>query len=167
MKRTALLTAFVAVVGLVFGSTGLKGEDEDNGLRTRLTGFQEVPPILTNGKGTLTLTIGSSSIAYTLTFSDLSSSATMSHIHFGERGVSGAIFVFLCGGGGKPTCPAGGGTVTGTITGADVLAVPAQGITAGSFTDLLRILRSGDAYANVHTTDHLAGEIRGQISPED
>src|SRR5437667_2610642 len=52
--------------------------------------------------------------------------------------------------------------VTDTITAADVLAVPEQGITGGDFSDLLRILKSGNAYVNVHTVNHLGGEIRGQ-----
>ena len=77
------------------------------------------------------------------------------------------FFVFLCGGGSKPACPAAGGTVTDTITAADVLAVPEQGITGGDFSDLLRILKSGNAYVNVHTVNHLGGEIRGQVKVDD
>jgi hypothetical protein len=80
--------------------------------------------------------------------------------------VSGAVFVFFCGGGGKPACPAGGGTVTGTVTAADVLAVDAQGIRAGNFMDLRRILLSGEGYVNVHTTNFPNGEIRGQLVVE-
>jgi hypothetical protein len=132
-----------------------------------LTGFQEVSPILSDGTGVFTASVNSTSLTYTLTFSGLSSAATASHIHFGQKGVSGNVFVFLCGGGGKPMCPAGGGTVNGTITGLDVLGVPPQGVTAGSFADLLRILRSGEAYVNVHSANHQGGEIRGQISSED
>jgi len=161
------LVVFLVAAGIVIGSSGLAGEDSGNSLQARLTGFQEVPPILSDGKGAFTASGDSSSLTYSLTFSGLSSSALVSHIHFGQKGVSGAVFVFLCGGGGKPACPAGGGTVTGTITGADVLGVAAQGVTAGSFADLLRILRSGEAYVNVHTTNHQGGEIRGQVSLED
>lgn len=167
MKRTRLLMVAPVMVCLWIGSTSIARADSGNNLRTRLTGFHEVPPILTDGTGLFTASVGSSSLTYSLTFSNLSSAATAAHIHFGQPGVNGSVVVFLCGGGGKPACPAGGGTVTGTITAADVLAVPAQGVTGGSFADLLRILRSGDAYTNVHTTDHPAGEIRGQISPED
>ncbi|HKF43371.1 MAG TPA: CHRD domain-containing protein [Thermoanaerobaculia bacterium] len=164
MKRTVLAAAILAAAGLVIRSGSLAAQDSQENFQTGLTGFQEVPPILTGGKGVLNLELSSSSIAYSLTFSGLSSDALASHIHFGERGVNGAVIVFLCGGGGKPACPAGGGTVTGTITGADVLGVAAQGVTAGSFADLVRILMSGDGYANVHTTNHPGGEIRGQIS---
>jgi CHRD domain-containing protein len=52
------------------------------------------------------------------------------------------------------------------VTASDVVAVPAQGLTAGSFADLVRILRSGDAYVNVHTTNFPGGEIRAQISED-
>jgi hypothetical protein len=133
-------------------------------LAARLTGFQQVPSILTDGTGSFSATLGSSSLTFTLKYSGLSGPATGAHIHFGQRGVNGAIFVFFCGGP-KPACPAGtSGTLTGTITAADVVGVPAQGITAGSFADLVRILRSGDAYVNVHTANFPAGEIRAQLS---
>jgi hypothetical protein len=53
--------------------------------------------------------------------------------------------------------------VTRTVTAADVVADPTQGVSAGDFAGVLRIIRNGDAYANVHTKNHGTGEIRGQI----
>jgi CHRD domain-containing protein len=167
MTQTKLLIVGTTIACLVIGSARIAGADSDTSLRARLTGFQQAPAILSNGTGVFTASVSSSSLTYSLTFSNLSSSAAAAHIHFGQRGLNGAVVVFFCGGGGKPACPAGGGTVTGTVTAADVLGVPAQGVTAGSFADLLRILRSGDAYVNVHTTNFPGGEIRGQISQED
>ena len=159
---------------LAFGALCANADENDNGqFRTKLTGFQEVPPKLTDGHGTFTSTLNpdGTSLSFTLTYTGLTGPATMSHIHFGQPGVNGAIFVFFCGGGGKPACPSGAGaltaTVTGTITAADVLSVPAQGITSGSFSDLLRILQSGDAYVNVHTPTFPGGEIRGQLKGDD
>lgn len=101
---------------------------------TRMAGFSETPPILTNGHGSFNATLRGTSLTYTETFSGLTSPVTQSHIHFAERDVPGAVFVFLCtnlgnGPAGTPACPAGGGTVTGTITAADVLGVPSQNIT--------------------------------------
>ena len=148
-------------------------ENGDGQFRTKLTGFQEVPPKLTDGHGTFNSTLSSdgTSLSFTMTYTGLTDPAIASHIHFAQPGVNGAVFVFLCGGGGKPACPSGAGaltgTVTGTITAADVLSVPDQGVTAGSFSDLLRILQSGDAYVNVHTPLHPGGEIRGQLKGDD
>jgi hypothetical protein len=80
------------------------------------------------------------------------------------------VVVFFCGGGGRPACPDGpghSGSITGTWTAADVLAVPAQNVTAGDFAGLVKILRVNLGYANVHTTLFPAGEIRGQVSSDD
>ena len=74
---------------------------------------------------------------------------------------------FLCGGGGKPACPTPSGTVTGTITAADIIGPAAQGIGPGEFAEALRATRAGAAYVNVHTTVFPGGEIRGQISGRD
>ena len=159
---------FICVL-LAIGALCANADENDNGqFRTKLTGFQQVPSILTEGHGNFTATLSSdgTSLSFTLSYTGLTTSATASHIHFAQPGVNGAIFVFLCGGS-KPACPSGAGTLTGTVTGtitaADVLAVPSQGVTGGSFSDLLRILQSGDAYVNVHTPDFPAGEIRGQL----
>lgn len=153
---------------LAIGNAGnAVADSEDVALTGRLTGFQAVPSILTNGTGTFSAKLGTSSLTFTLTYSNLSGPATAAHIHFGQRRVN-AVAVFFCGSP-KPACPAGtSGTLTGTVTGADVVSVPAQGVTAGSFADLVRILQSGDGYVNVHTANFPDGEIRAQISqPED
>ena len=72
-----------------------------------------------------------------------------------------------CGGGGRPACPDGpghSGSLTGTWTAADVVAVPSQNVTAGDFPGFLKILRVHLGYANIHTTLFSGGEIRGQVS---
>jgi len=149
----------------------------DDGGRNRfkgetLSGYQEVVgpgPISTTGTGTFeaTLTSAGNEISYRLTYSALEGGAvTQAHIHFGQRSVGGSVVAFLCGGGGKPACPASPATVTGTIVAADI-GTPgsaAQGIETGSFEEAVRALRAGAIYANVHTTRWPAGEIRGQIN---
>ena len=136
--------------------------------RASLSGFNEVLPILTNGTGSFHATLQGSQLTYTVSFSGLTTPVTQSHIHFAEKGVNGSVFVFLCsnlgnGPTGTPACPAGGGTVSRTVRAADVLGVSLQNITAGDFAGAIRILRSGDAYVNVHTSKFPAGEIRGQV----
>lgn len=137
----------------------------------RLVGFEETPvAIFSKGSGTLDLDLNRNArtITFKLTFSGLSAPVTQSHIHFGKRHVGGGITVFFCtnlsnGPAGTQACPAGGGTVTGTITGANVLAITAQAMPAGDFDALVTLLETHTAYANVHTTNFPGGEIRGQI----
>jgi len=71
---------------------------------------------------------------------------------------------FLCGGGGKPACSNGEGTVTGTVNAGNVIGPSGQGITAGQFDEVIRAMRHGLSYANVHTVTFPSGEIRGQIN---
>jgi CHRD domain len=160
------ILAIAGVLALAF-TTAIANEGATK-FSTSMTGFEETPPILTNGIGSFHATVNGNSLTYTETFSGLTSNVRQSHIHFGQRALAGNVFVFLCtnlgnGPAGTPACPAAGGTVTGTVTAASVLGVPSQNISAGNFAALLRILRSGDAYVNVHTDNFPAGEIRGQL----
>ncbi len=129
-----------------------------------LSGLDETPSILTSATGTFTASLSSdaASLSFTLAYANLSSAPTEAHIHFAQPGVAGNVVVLLCGGS-KGSCPAGSGTVTGTLAGADVLEISSQGVNAGSFADLLNILRSGNAYVNVYTANYAGGELRGQL----
>jgi hypothetical protein len=44
-----------------------------------------------------------------------------------------------------------------------VIGPSGQGIDPGEFNELVRAMRAGVTYANVHTEKHGTGEIRGQI----
>ena len=137
-------------------------------LRARLTGFEEVPPISTTGRGDFRAEVKDDEIEFRLRYSELQGGSVVgAHIHFAQRGVNGAIVVHFCGTGGKPACPPAPATLEGTITAADVVAVPAQGIGAGELDEVLRAIRAGRGYVNVHTIMFPAGEIRGQIRVED
>jgi CHRD domain-containing protein len=132
-----------------------------------LKGYEEVPAISTQANGLFAAFIADdgSSIAWTLVYSGLEGgTVSAAHIHLGQPAVAGAIVIHFCGTGGKPPCPPSPGTLQGTSTAADVVAVPAQGIAAGEIAEVVRAIREGQAYVNVHTTPaYPAGEIRGQI----
>jgi hypothetical protein len=103
-------------------------------------------------------------VDFTLTFSGLATNAVVSHIHFGFPRASGGVMIFLCGGGGQPACPAAtSGTVTGTITAANVTGPAAQGVKAMDLATALKLVEGGAGYVNVHDATFPAGEIRGQI----
>jgi hypothetical protein len=134
----------------------------------RLFGANEVPPINTDGRANFQMVIRPSAITFSLTFSGLSSPLAVAHTHFGVPKVNGGVMIFLCGGGGQPACPATtSGTITGTITAANVVGPTGQGVAAGDLDTALEILRDGLSYANMHTTNFSGGEIRGQVRGED
>ena len=104
---------------------------------------------------------------YRLTYSDLTA-VTQAHIHFGKRHVGGGIIVFLCSNlmgapAGTQACPDSAGTVTGSITAANIIGPAGQNVTPGDFAALVEILESHTAYGNIHTMKFPVGEIRGQI----
>jgi hypothetical protein len=164
----ALLTIITLAATLSY--TARADSDDVVVLKARITGFQEVTPKLTTGQGTFVgkISADNQSITFTETWTGLTGPPTVSHIHFGQPGVSGGVVIFLCTTPGtvnpiQPTCEQNAtGSATGTLTAQGVLN-PDQGVTPGNFADLLRIIRSGDSYANIHTTKFPGGEIRGQI----
>lgn len=144
-------------------------------ISTDLTGYNETPLTINSaatGEFEATISQDGTQIAYTLTYSGFLSPVTQSHIHFGRPAIGGMIVLFLCtnlsppsGVPTPPPCPSPSGTVTGTLTAADVIARPAQGIDAGQagLDEMLKAIRVGAAYANVHTTTFPSGEIRGVL----
>jgi hypothetical protein len=169
MKKLALVAA-VALAAVVVVTVGSYASSGPSTVRANLNGYQENVSISTTGVGGFTATINDEEqlIEYELTYSGLEGGATLfAHIHFGAPDNNGGVSAFLCGGGDKPACPQVAGTITGEIDAADVIGPSAQGIEPGEFAELVRAIRVGHAYANVHTTRWPAGEIRGQIANED
>ena len=174
MKRCVAIA--VAVLAVVLGLTesvmagGIFG--------ARLRGFEETPvPIATAGQGFFLATPNASGtqLEYSLVYFGLGSAVSASHIHFGPPGIGGGVVLFLCTNGAPPAavpvppaCPNNPGvnSVSGTLTAANVVAVPGQGITAGAtgFADMLDAMRGLTAYVNVHTATFGGGEIRGIVT---
>jgi hypothetical protein len=143
-------------------------------IRAHLIGYNEVPAINTDGNATFKIKVAPDrqSFDWELSFAGLTS-VTQAHIHFGQPGVNGAIVIWLCANNppittapaGTKACNQGSQTITGTATAANVVSVPAQGITADAngFEAILDAIHAGVAYANVHTSAHPGGEIRGPL----
>ena len=168
MKRATFAICLIAILAVsAIALTQAKR------IREFLTGYEEVPAVSTVAEGEFRARISDdeSQIDYELKYSDLEGSVTQAHIHLGQRGVNGGISVWLCGNpsatitppAGTPVCPASPATVTGTLDATDVVGPSAQGIAATEFAELIRAIRAGKTYANVHTTKFPGGEIRSQI----
>jgi CHRD domain len=137
---------------------------ETEGFSASLSGANEVPPINTAGMANFEMSKQQGMITFSLSFSGLSSSLTLAHLHFAPSKVAGGVMIFLCGGGGQPDCPAvTDGTITGTITAANVTGPTTQGIDVGDLDSALDAVRTGLSYVNMHTTNFAGGEIRGQL----
>ncbi|MCI0420864.1 MAG: CHRD domain-containing protein [Acidobacteria bacterium] len=165
MRKLYLGLALVIAVTLMSPGRSVTGEKNRGNFKARLSGFEEVPAISTTGQGEFTgkLNEDGNMLSYELSYSNLTgATVSAAHIHIGQRSVNGGVMAFLCGGGNKPACPVSG-TVTGNIVASDVTAVASQGIAAGEFAEMLRAIRSGNSYVNVHTNLYPGGEIRGQI----
>jgi hypothetical protein len=163
-KPIFIAPAVLLLLVVALSASALANGDGNHSFGARLRGYEETPAINSAGTGQFSASVNSSgtTITYRLSYSGLSGPAAVAHIHFGQRGVAGGVVAFLCGGGNKPACPASG-TVTGTIVSSDIIAVPAQGIAPGDLAGVLKAMRAGLTYANVHTANFPNGEIRGQI----
>ena len=139
-------------------------------IKGALSGYEEVPAVSTSasGKFRAVVTPSENGFTYKLTYSALEGDVTQAHIHLGQAGVNGGISVFFCsnlgnGPAGTQACPPGPATVEGTIEAANVIGPASQGIAAGELEELMRAIRGGVTYANVHSSKFPGGELRSQL----
>lgn len=174
MRKLVLQIVLVAAaLTFVLASTALADGDNGGTFRANLDGYQEVVggpgagstgSVSTIADGRFKAKLRNGALEYTLTYSNMEGgTVSQAHIHFAEEHVGGGVIAFLCAGD-KPPCPSPSGTVTGTITAANVVGPADQGIEAASFSELVSAMRAGATYVNVHSTPRFPeGEIRGQI----
>lgn len=171
VRHARILLAIGVLLTATAAGSGVAVSGESSSLQVRLSGFEEDPQALsTTGSGQFRARIDDrrQEISFRLSYQTLEGNVTQAHIHLGGRAQSGGVIVFLCsnlgnGPAGTQPCPAAPGTVTGTLRPADVVGPAGQGITAGQFGELVRAIRAGATYVNVHSSLYPAGEIRGQL----
>ena len=165
------LVTSIAVIALVSASAIVVGQGFKN-VSEMLTGYQETPSaVSTTGVGAFAARISNdeSRIDWELTYADLEGAVQQAHVHFGQKGVTGPISVFLCtnlgnGPAGTQPCPAPPATISGTIMASDVTNLANErGISAGELGELIAAIRAEATYVNVHNTRWPGGEIRSQI----
>ena len=175
MRRSAFITAALAAASIGALPRAALAET----VHVQLTSYEEVPALSTAAGGTFRAFINDAAgtIRYTLSYSGLEGDVRQAHIHFGQRSVNAGISIWLCetsfteanriaaGSPDVPTCPQSG-TVEFTVGMNHVIGPAGQGIAAGEFAEIVRAIRAGRAYANVHSTKFPGGEIRGQINDD-
>lgn len=170
----ATVGAAVAVTATASAATGDPDTREGQSssfFNVQLNGFNETPAALStpgNAQFRAVINERAQEISYRLSYADFPTAVTQAHVHFGATSVSGGISFFLCtnagnGPAGTQACPAAPATISGTIKPADVIGPNAQGIAPGEFAEIVKAMRAGFTYANVHTAAFLAGEVRGQL----
>jgi hypothetical protein len=140
--------AVLVVLGVVLSTEQRTSAAEIQIFTATLSGAQEVPAVASagTGTGTVILNAAENQITVNLTFSGLTSNATMSHIHGAAApgANAGILFDFAA------VTPA---ATMGTIPQQTFAITPAQ----------VAELKAGLYYFNVHTGNFGGGEIRGQI----
>ena len=165
--KSASLPLAVALLGTpLVAAPAARDEGPRREFLAHLKGPNEVPLTLSAANGTLRLTVNDSdsSVHFVLEYQGLQTTVLFAHIHVGQPNVNGGVTVFFCGGGGRPACPQEG-TVTGDFVPNDVGAITSQQLDSHDLALLLKAIRAGETYANVHTMTSPGGEIRGQIRP--
>ena len=115
----------------------------------KLTGDQETPAVSTSGYGVATFILNATrdTLCVSVTVRDLSSAITTAHIHEGSYGLSGPPIIDL-------TPFISGNRINATLTGGMITPQIVGALIARQF------------YINVHTSNFVNGEIRGQIELE-
>ena len=168
MKPRIFISVVIAVAGSILAGLAIADSGTRN-FSASLDGYHEIASLSTNGTGSFRATLNptTNELTYELEYSGLEGGNTLfAHVHIGQIGTNGGVMFFLCGGGSKPACPNSPATVTGTVNANDIIGPTSQGVAAGEFLEAIGAMRSGAAYANVHTVVYPSGEIRGQINAE-
>jgi CHRD domain len=139
----ALSIASAVMFFIAFGWTIAMAADAE-GLKVKLSGNQEVPPVSTSASANGTITVSPDmSVSGSITVSGME--PTAAHIHEGAQGKNGPVIIPL------------------SKSSDNTWSVPAGAkLTDAQYKSYL----AGNLYVNVHSAAHKGGEIRAQLSPK-
>ena len=153
--RNVKLLLFMVLAVVFAASTGFAMEKS---FSAKLSSKEETkkPESKATGKAEFKLSKDGTTLNYKLHVKNIMD-ANAAHIHMAKKGSDGPPVAGLFSGEKKGKFS--GVLSEGTITDKDLIG-PLQGKTVA---DLVSMIKSGDAYVNVHTNANPDGEIRGQI----
>jgi len=151
MLRKTILTLGAMICLLVISSCDKDNDDDNNNtilFSGTMSGANEVPAVSSTATGSVSgsFDLNSKILTITVTYTGLSTAITIWHVHKGAVGVSG---------------PPVDGLNYGTM-GASPFTWSSGALDAAMEADLMNNLW----YVNIHTVDHVGGEIRGQLSKQ-
>jgi len=155
--RKSLLSLFVIVLVLAVASLGAAAASHT--FKAKLTGKESVPAVKTaaGGEAVFKLEKGGAEILYTLEVKGIEN-VTAAHIHYGMKGKNGAPVINLF------TGPKKDGKFSGELAKGTIMEKDLHGALQGkTIDDVVKMIKEGELYVNVHTDKHPDGEIRGQI----
>ncbi|MET0509671.1 MAG: CHRD domain-containing protein [Burkholderiaceae bacterium] len=150
--------AIGVVLGLAVAATASAHDGRE--LKAELRGVNEVPAVETETRGRFEIqeSRDGKSAEYTLKVSD-GQRLTQAHLHCGQEGVNGPVIVFLAGLH-EPGWDVDGKWISNaTVTDRNVV----NAACGATLSEVLEQARVGNVYVNVHSDDHRAGVIRGQL----
>ena len=154
MLRYPLLAVLAMLLTASIGFSAEKGS-----YHAKLSGGEAVPQVKTPAKGEaeFKLSKDGKELTYKLTVKDIEN-VTAAHIHQGKKGKEGPPLAGLYAG------PKKEGKFSGVLAEGVIAEKDLLGSVSGKpVKELVKLIKSGDAYVNVHTDGHPAGELRGQI----
>jgi len=154
MLKYPLLALMAALLTASIGFSAEKGS-----YYATLSGGEAVPKVKTLAKGEaeFKLSKDGKEFTYKLTVKDIEN-VTAAHIHQGKKGKEGPPLAGLYAGP-KKEGKFSGVLAEGVITEKDLMG----SVSGKPLSALVKLIKSGGTYVNVHTEGHPVGEIRGQI----
>jgi hypothetical protein len=146
--KTLAVTASFAIIMAGVGACN-SSTSNTKSISVSLSGEQENPPVTGNraGSGTIEIDTSTGAISGSITVKNTTGNPTAAHIHSGDAGKNGGVMIAL----------------TQDSTNSNKFTVP-NGSQLSSAQ--LETLLMASLYINVHTQSHPAGEVRGQIIPD-
>ena len=127
--------------------------------KASLSGKEVVPPVETKARGEVDFKLSKdgNELSYKLHV-DKIENVTGAHIHEGKKGATGHHVATLFAG------PKKEGKFSGNLSKGKIAASNLEGSLKGKTVgDLVKMIKDGNAYVNVHSVKNPDGEIRGQI----
>lgn len=160
MRRVLLASTMVA--GLI-GVAPIAHADHK--FRATLSGDEEVPPVVSDATGDFRADIDDfdGTLTYRFRIND-GVGILQAHLHCAPAGANGAVIVFLAGLPGFGAWDVDGKWIDNASVSDDDLDGTAG--CGSTLAELAEAMLEGNVYVNVHTIDHPAGEIRGQLEAQ-